>query len=232
MTAEWVSGFRTAYERLQARRPLRGSRQKYREERLVAPAQEGQPQTAATLRRWLYAIPVGLVVIFVAALLLLRLAPGGAPSLRTAPADLLPGSPVPVPRTCTHPEQPAFHEVYCTAFRGFPVSFVYDIRERMIIYTSYSLDNVTLGDLVLAWGAPDSYLYHYSYGPVQVFWGVKSALTSSLLRVTSPVVAVSHYRNAASLPAGRCGWRGLVSTESTGCLGRAGSTPLPSAAQK
>jgi hypothetical protein len=211
---------------------IQGDEQNHRNEIRVSPAQEPQPQTAPSLRRWLYAIPVTLAVVFVAVLLTVRLAPGAAPALRTVPADLLPGSPLPVPGTCTHPEHPTFHEVDCVASRGHLVRFVYDTRERVITYTSYPLDGVTLGDLILAWGTPDSYLYHYSYGTVGVFWGVKSALTSSSLRVTSPVVLVSHYRNAASLPAGRCAWRGLVSTESTDCSGRAGSTPIPSAAQK
>ncbi len=211
---------------------IQGSEQNHRNEIRVPPAQEPQPQTAATLRRWLYAIPVSLVVVLAAALLVLRLAPGPAPALRTAPADLLPGSSLLVPSTCTMGHHRAFHEVDCVASRGFPVRFVYDTRERVILYMSYPLDNVTLGDLVLAWGTPDSYLYHYRSGPVQVFWGVKSALTSSQLRVTSPVVLVSHFRNAASLPAGRCAWRGLVSTASTDCPGQVGSTPMPSVVQK
>ncbi len=230
MTAQWVSSFRTAYERLQARRPLRGSGQKYREEPLVAPAQDRQPQTAVTLRRlhWLYSIPVSLVVVLAAALLAVRLAPGAVPSLRTVPDDLLPGRRLPMPSTCTHPdpEHPAFYEVNCAAFRGY---FVYDIRDRVISYTSYPLDNVTLGDLILAWGAPDSFLDQF---PLRVFWGVKSALISPPLRVTSRVVLVSHFRDAASLPAGRCAWRGLVSTESTNCPDQAVSMPIPSAAQR
>ncbi len=69
--------------------------------------------------------------------------------------------------------------LYCNALDdGVIVHFSYDLQEREITSTVVAVQNVTIGQLILAWGIPTGYAK--SVGAAEVYWGTRSVYLASL----------------------------------------------------
>ena len=89
------------------------------------------------------------------------------------PTTLLPGNSLPDDSHCDyHPFMDS--RIYCsTTQHGSTVYMSYDVARHEIMDTVIFTNHMTVGDLILVWGAPTGYTR--SGAAVQVYWGNRSA---------------------------------------------------------
>ncbi len=143
----------------------------------------------------------------------------GAPSLRLEiDPYLLPGRPLPRSASCGSGD-PGFRSILnCKVFQegGGLVRLTYDRRTQVTRSASFAVDGVTIGDLILAWGTPNS--YRHDYGTIRIYWDGKSAWLSAPLNPTSQVRSLLFYSDESDLPQDRPAWRGFVTVDRVNSL--------------
>jgi len=94
------------------------------------------------------------------------------------PEYLLPGQPVPTQCDYTWRAYYPSNMYYCRGFVEGAVMYAeYSNKRNIITWVSYSVDDETVGDLVLTWGTPTG-IRRYNWG-VEVYWGQRSVWVSS-----------------------------------------------------
>ncbi len=125
------------------------------------------------------------------------------PPVIELPRPLLPGNPVPADAVCDVPTMA--HGSECLVKQNGK-TFHLDQREKRIVQTVTAAHEYTLGDLILAWGAPSSFA---QFGcAADVYWGTRYAyLITCSLRPDSPVELIAYYPQPSYARA----WHGFTS---------------------
>src|SRR5262245_24151563 len=128
---------------------------------------------------------VSLCLLIMVIILLGRLSGGSGADIPAIASDLLPGGPMAPASDCQIVDPEHFHLLYCTRSGDDPAAFEFDTDLQKIRYASCQPKETTIGDLIVAWGVPDS----YSRSPklVQVYWGNRSALLQGSFAPTTTV---------------------------------------------
>jgi hypothetical protein len=160
---------------------------------------------------WLWRLALGLcpTVAFVIFLSIAASRTGMSTLGPQIVAYLLPGHSLP-PGASSDNGDPGFRHIwYCMAFQtgGRLVHFIYDRRKQVIRSASLAVEGVTVGDLILAWGIPTSFLP--DFGWVRIYWAEKVVWVSAPLSPASPVNIIA-YLDPSDLPQDRLAWRGFV----------------------
>lgn len=124
------------------------------------------------------------------------------------PATLLPGNRLPEEARCDyHPFLDS--RIYCSTTRdGSTVYLSYDVARHEIMDTVIFTNHMTIGDLILAWGAPTGYTR--SGAALQVYWGSRSAYI--FVGTFSPNSRTSFITYSLE-PRETLDWRGFINTD-------------------
>ncbi len=130
------------------------------------------------------------------------------PQIVEPPASLLPGNLLPQSIPCTSSFERRFE---CKASQdGEIIYFTTDSSSHLIVYTSISARNQTLGNMIAAWGAPTGFA-RFGYA-LFVYWNMRWVYVSSCkLEPASPIEYIG-YGLAGSIAAEReqLPWRGFT----------------------
>jgi hypothetical protein len=121
------------------------------------------------------------------------------------PVRVLPGSLIPRDANCDW-SMVTEYRLFCHVNNdGVPIHFNYDMRRGVVISVSVETGEITVGELILAWGEPTGYTK--SGTAVQLYWGVRSVYLMS--RVFTPS-ARAGYVFYTREPNRSQPWRGFV----------------------